>query len=87
MVQKLSVVLFIIIGVFLLLAVADMPEFGSPDIPSNNSLTSYYYENGIKDTGSENTVVSIILDYRGFDTFGENIVLFSAIASVIAALL
>lgn len=86
MMYRLSVLLFVVLGVLLLLAVADMPEFGSRDIPSNNYVTSYYYENGIEETGAENIIVSIILDYRGFDTFGENVVLFSAVAAAIAVL-
>jgi len=41
-------------------------------------LGKYFLENNIKDTQSANTVTSVVVNYRGFDTLGEVTVLFLA---------
>lgn len=74
-----------LIGI-LLLGVSDLPKFGSANSPANNSVSKYYIENGIKDTGATNIVTAIILDYRAFDTFVESSVLFTAAVIVIVIL-
>ena len=40
-----------------------------------NSLSEYYWENALPLSGGANVVNVIIVDFRGFDTFGEIIVL------------
>ena len=35
------------------------------------------------ETGADNSVTSVVFDYRGFDTLGEATVLFTAVAGVI----
>lgn len=45
-------------------------------------MKDFYIENA-EETGSENLVESILLDYRAFDTFGEVMVLYIAITGVI----
>lgn len=42
-----------------------------------------YYQEHSEETGSDNLVGSILLDYRAFDTFGEVMVLYIAITGVI----
>lgn len=50
----------------------------------NNPVTQYYLENTYSDTGVHNTVAAVLAGYRGFDTFGEAIVVFTAgIASLL----
>jgi multicomponent Na+:H+ antiporter subunit B len=44
----------------------------------NPAVTQYYIENAYKDTGVENTVTAVLAGYRGFDTFGEAVVVFTA---------
>jgi multisubunit Na+/H+ antiporter MnhB subunit len=43
-------------------------------LPSPNYLDRF-----VRDTGAANSVMSIILDYRGYDTLGEATVIFVAI--------
>jgi multisubunit Na+/H+ antiporter MnhB subunit len=50
----------------------------SMDVPD------YYLANGMEKTGSANIVNSIVWDFRGYDTLGEEVVLFSATLGVIA---
>jgi len=47
---------------------------------------SYYAENGVADTGSINLVTSVVVAYRGLDTLGEVVVLFSASTAVVLIL-
>jgi len=68
-----------IIAVFMMLAVTELPEFGSFQ---KKDIALYYLENSLRDTGSANAVNSIVWDYRGYDTLGEETVLFCAALSV-----
>lgn len=50
----------------------------------NNPVTQYYLEHTYHDTHAKNTVAAVLAGYRGFDTFGEAFVVFTAgIASLI----
>ncbi len=59
-----------------------LPSFGNPAI----NVTNYYFQHGVEDTGAINLVSAIILDYRGYDTLGEAIVLFTSALGVAAVL-
>lgn len=69
----LAVLLFSMMSVILL------PGFKSWE---RKDVARYYIENAAEETGSANTVASIVWDYRGFDTFGEETVLFTAAVGV-----
>ncbi len=49
---------------------------------SETPLTDFYVEN-YEETGAINLVEAILFDYRGYDTFGELLVLYIAITGVI----
>ncbi|HRP65757.1 MAG TPA: monovalent cation/H+ antiporter subunit A [Thauera sp.] len=51
-----------------------------------NSLSSYYLENSVGGGGGTNVVNVILVDFRGFDTFGEIIVLGIAALTIYALL-
>ena len=70
----------------LLLMTSYLPAFGSPDNPAQNEVPQRYLEQGMGETGAVNVVTGMILDYRGFDTFGEACVLFVAVCAVLAML-
>ena len=72
---------------FLLLAVLELPAFGSADAPAHNEVMARYVGQGTEETGAVNTVAGVILDYRAFDTLGESHVLFTAAAAVLILLL
>lgn len=78
----LAVVLCIAFAVFMLLTVANLPEYGSADAPTVNEVAERYVEKGTEETGAVNTVAGMILDYRAFDTLGESFVLFTAMCAV-----
>lgn len=83
----LAVVLCIVLISVLMLTVADMPVFGSPDTPGSNEVSQRYIESGLDETGAVNIVAGMILDYRAFDTLGESHVLFTAVCAVLILLL
>ncbi|MFC6614752.1 DUF4040 domain-containing protein [Halopenitus salinus] len=64
----------------MLATVSFMPAVGDPDAPvwSNPDVTGYYLANTYADTGVENAVMAVLASYRGFDTFGEAVVVFAA---------
>ena len=76
-------VLFVFV---LLVAVAELPPFGNPNNPTNNEVVQRYVERGGRETGAQNIVAGMILDYRAFDTFGESVVLFTAAVCVLMLL-
>ncbi len=77
-----AVVLCLIMVVFLLIAVNDLPAFGDSNDPTVNEVPQRYLEQGMAETGAVNTVAGMILDYRAFDTLGESFVLFTATVAV-----
>jgi len=64
----------------LALTTADIPAVGSPDAPvwSNPDVTQWYLSETYAVTGVENTVMAVLAAFRGFDTFGEAVVVFAA---------
>ena len=82
----LSVLTCIVIVSLLLATVAELPPFGHEHNPANNEVIRRYVEHGGHETGAQNIVAGLILDYRAFDTFGESAVLFTAAVSVLMIL-
>ena len=81
-VEALPLSLAIATGMLLLLAVADMPQFGSPDTPVQQHVGPHYITQSEKEIGVPNIVTSVLSSYRGFDTFGETAVIFTAAIAV-----
>ncbi|MBW6451472.1 MAG: hypothetical protein K0B02_01965 [DPANN group archaeon] len=48
----------------------------------SRAASQYYLNNGLEETGSANIVNSIVWDFRGYDTLGEESVLFIAATGV-----
>lgn len=72
--------------VLLLLTVPFLPAVGDPTSPANSYVSPYYLENAYDETGFVNVVTAILVAYRGFDTFGEVTVVFSALVAVLVVL-
>ena len=68
-----AVILLGLVGYYLFSYFIQIP-FGE----DRSSVGDYYLNNTVEQTGSVNTVTSIIVSYRGFDTLGEVTVLFLA---------
>lgn len=79
-----SILLSVGIITVLLATVSHLPTQGSPDVPAVNEVFTRYVQDSVEETGALNTVASVILDYRAFDTFGEASMLFTATIAVVA---
>jgi len=84
--KKLALIAVIFIGIILFWAVEDMPAFGDPDAPANQYTAKMYIERTLPDIGIDNIVTAILASYRGFDTLGEVVVIFTAGISVVLLL-
>lgn len=58
-------------------AAGEMPPFGSPDVPVIAAGPDYL-ERSVPETGIPNVVTSVLASYRGYDTLGETVVIFTA---------
>ncbi len=65
--------------VAVLVTVTQFPALGSPTAWAWDSpVSQYYIAESYADTGVENAVTAVLAGYRGFDTFGEAVVIFAA---------
>ena len=81
-----AVILVVMTGCMLLYALPDMPQFATPDAPAHQHVARYYLEHTQAQVGIPNVVTAVLASYRGFDTFGELIVIFTAGIGVIGVL-
>ncbi len=59
--------------------VPSLPAIGDPTAPVvGGEVTQYYLSNAYKETQVKNAVTAVLAAYRGFDTLGEAVVVFSA---------
>lgn len=72
----------IVMIISLCVAIVGFPSFGDPGNPTNNEVVERYVGSAHHETGAENVIAGMILNYRGFDTFGESCVLFLAVCCV-----
>lgn len=84
--KKLALIAVVLIGIILFWAVEDMPDFGDPDAPANRYVAQMYIDRTLTEIGTDNIVTAILASYRGFDTLGETVVIFTAGISVILLL-
>lgn len=60
-----------------------MPKFGAKDSAVHTEVYQYYLSNTQKEFGFPNVVTAILAGFRGYDTLGETLVVFTAAASVL----
>jgi len=73
----------IITGAVLVYGTLDMPDFGSANSPAQTHVAAQYLAKTPEDTGVPNAVTAILASYRGYDTFGEVVVVFTAAIGVL----
>jgi len=74
----LPLVIVFITGAALVYGSLDMPAFGDPTAPIHNHVVPRYIEGATTEIGVPNIVTGILASYRGFDTLGEVVVVFTA---------
>jgi multicomponent Na+:H+ antiporter subunit B len=62
----------------MLYATSGLPLIGDPDAPANVHVSPTYIEDAVEDTHTPNIVTAVLADYRGYDTLGETVVIFTA---------
>jgi multicomponent Na+:H+ antiporter subunit B len=79
-------VLSVAVGALLAYGMQGLPAFSDPQAPIHTHVAPRYLKEGPKETGVPNVVTAVLASYRGFDTLGETLVVFTAGAGVIALL-
>jgi multicomponent Na+:H+ antiporter subunit B len=74
------------VGAVLLYGTWDLPPFSDPQAPIHVHVVPRYLNQVMEETGVPNVVTAVLASYRGYDTLGETVVVFTAGAGVIALL-
>ncbi|MDP1606999.1 MAG: DUF4040 domain-containing protein [Rhodocyclaceae bacterium] len=74
------------VGALLVYGSLGLPAFSDPTAPIHTHVAPRYLNEGPKETGVPNVVTAVLASYRGYDTFGETTVVFTAGIGVIALL-
>ena len=82
----LPLIICLSIGGLLIYGTYGLPPFGASDTPIHTHVSVQYLERSISETGVPNVVTSVLASYRGFDTLGEVIVVFTAAIGVLSIL-
>ncbi len=82
----LPLFIVVITGAVLVWGTFDMPHFADPQDPAHQHVAPRYIYDSLAEIGIPNMVTSVLASYRGFDTFGELIVVFTALVGVMALL-
>ncbi|HKJ63981.1 MAG TPA: Na(+)/H(+) antiporter subunit B, partial [Desulfopila sp.] len=73
-------------GALLIYGTLDMPHFGKADAPVHEHVAPRYLNESMEEIGVPNVVTSVLASYRGFDTLGETLVIFTAGIGVMSLL-
>lgn len=79
-------VVVLVTGAILIYGTLDMPPFGDPDNPIHQHVAPRYLTESGREIGVPNVVTSVLASYRGYDTFGEATVVFTAVVGVMILL-
>ena len=66
------------VGCLLIWASFDLPVIGDPMAPIHQHVGPYYISNTKPEMGIPNLVTGVLASYRGYDTLGETVVIFTA---------
>jgi len=76
----------LITGAALIYGTLDMPPFGHAENPVHQHVAPRYIQDSPNEVGLPNMVTSVLASYRGYDTLGETLVVFTALVGVMALL-
>ncbi len=82
----LPLALSLAVGGVLAYGTWDLPPFSDPRSPIHVHVAPRYLQQGPRETGVPNVVSAVLASYRGYDTLGETVVVFTAGIGVIALL-
>jgi len=75
-------------GALLIYGSLDLPSYGDANSPAQQhpQMARYFLEHSGKDIDIPNVVTSVLASYRGYDTLGETVVVFTAGIAVLSLL-
>ena len=81
-----ALALVVLTGLLVVYGTYGLSAFSDPQAPIHRHVAPRYLEDGLRETGVPNVVTAVLASYRGYDTFGETTVVFTAGIGVIALL-
>jgi multicomponent Na+:H+ antiporter subunit B len=84
--RPLALVVVLLTGAALVYATFDMPRYGDPKAPIHHHVAPRYIERTGDEIGVPNMVTAVLASYRGYDTWGETAVIFTACVGVLLLL-
>lgn len=76
--KMLPLIIVLVTGATLIYGILDLPPFGASDNPPHTHVTPRYIEQSPHEIDVPNFVTAVLASYRGFDTLGEVVVIFTA---------
>ena len=73
-----ALIVCFVVGCLLIWASFDLPGIGDPLAPIHQHVGPYYIANTKTHMGIPNLVTGVLASYRGYDTLGETVVIFTA---------
>ncbi|MDP6540044.1 MAG: DUF4040 domain-containing protein [Planctomycetota bacterium] len=81
--RPLALVAVCLAGGAFFYATLDMPVYGDPEAPIHvHPMVERFLETSLEEIAIPNVVTSVLASYRGYDTFGETTVVFTAAVGV-----
>jgi multicomponent Na+:H+ antiporter subunit B len=84
--QPMALLVVVMTGGALIYATFDMPRYGDPAAPIHHHVADHYIEDTEDEVGVPNLVTAVLASYRGYDTWGEATVIFTACVGVMMLL-
>jgi len=84
--HPLPCLVVLLTGAVLVYGTLDMPRYGDPTAVVHQHVAPRYIEESYQEIGVPNMVTSVLASYRGYDTFGETCVVFTAAIGVLLLL-
>jgi multicomponent Na+:H+ antiporter subunit B len=74
----LPLAIVLVTGATLVYGIVDLPPFGAADNPVHTHVAPRYVFQSMSEIDVPNLVTAVLASYRGFDTLGEVVVIFTA---------
>ncbi|AWB34614.1 DUF4040 domain-containing protein [Orrella marina] len=84
--RLLPIVVVAVVGLVLLIATLEQPRLGDPLAPVHQHVAPWYIEKTPEYINIPNIVTAILASFRGYDTMGEVLVIFTAGIGVLSVL-
>lgn len=77
-ISLLPLIIVVVTGATLIYGIVDLPPFGAADNPAQVHVAPRYTQQSMSEIDVPNLVTAVLASYRGFDTLGEVVVIFTA---------